>query len=113
MAVAPNQKRDRCFLCKQQVESLNRIPQKSNESPSKSFPTSIVVAPHHPYAIPHPHRHVFLPGYSHHRDIIVFCLLLLQFLHKPDKETHKRKCRDAPYHSPGDDSLVQTGIHSV
>lgn len=92
----------------------NRIPTNSpfRLRSSDSF-SLIVIAPHTPDSISHPHGHVFFPRHPHHRDVIVVRLLLFHLLEKPDTKTDNRKHRDASYHSASDDGLVQADIRSI
>lgn len=96
-----------------QIVPPNRIPTRSPSAlRSRASPSLIVIAPHTPNSISHPHRYVFFPGHPHHRDVIVV-RLLLYLLQKPNAETNNRKHRNTSYHSAGDNSLVQADIRSI
>lgn len=97
-----------------------RIASPSNsDSPPNRIPTKglwlallIVIAPHTPYSISHPHGQVLLPGHPHHRDVIIV-RLLLDLLQEPNTKTDNRKHSDASYHGAGNNSLVQADIRSI
>lgn len=91
----------------------NCVPTKAPDLRTKLLSVPPVVAPRKPYPIPHPMRHVFIPGHPHHGDIIVALPLFLHLLQEPDAKCDDRDHCNTSYHGTGYNGLVQADVRGV